>query len=174
MAQQWYILDDNALPPEYVLKPLASMKDGEYWGQVLPKLSRALEGLCYWRQQQDQAVVGGSVSQDIVLGRSVTEWETKCALRDCSIGNSSELNRVFWSHRSFAEGSVNDATDPKKLFDDTRNDSMNRAQKLADLKQWMESKLAGSDRVQDFRNMRFTGIPWRGDESAARGHWWKW
>ncbi len=38
LAKKWYILDENNLPAEYVLKSLTPENNDEYWNTVLPEV----------------------------------------------------------------------------------------------------------------------------------------
>jgi len=69
LAREWYILDDNAVGGQYVLKSLTSLNDSAYWETALPTL-------------RDGLLAGSEIGEgsDLVVGQSVTEWEARCAL----------------------------------------------------------------------------------------------
>ena len=55
---EWYVLDRNAVPEEYGLRPLKDLSDQQYC-EVLPKLLIALDSLEF----QDGLLVGDSVTE---------------------------------------------------------------------------------------------------------------
>jgi hypothetical protein len=106
LAEKWYRLDSNNVPNHYVLKDLTNSNGDEYWGSVLPTLRNALENCpCH-----------SDMSPDILINRSVTEWEVKYALRPTVPGDS---DRCLWFHRIF-DGGVSAAVDPNALLCDVR------------------------------------------------------
>ena len=70
LANQWYTLDENAIPNEYILQNLTSIDDSSYWGTALPSLLRAFDGIRF--DGEDNVT-----DQDghLLIGQSVTEWE---------------------------------------------------------------------------------------------------
>jgi hypothetical protein len=72
IATQYYTLDHSALPPRYALKKLETLNDHKFWGEALPLLIEGLKDL-----PVDPAAWG---CEDLFVGSSVTELETKCAL----------------------------------------------------------------------------------------------
>ena len=93
---KWYFLDDNSVPPQYVLRPLLDKDDKDFWGTALPTLRSAFEGIAY-----DQ-----SNSSDIVIHRSVTEWEVLYAMR-------LSVPRCKWFRRQF-ENQIDISYDQEK------------------------------------------------------------
>ena len=99
LALEWYHLDTNAVPPVYVLKNLTGVTadDKVFWDKVLPWLRELFEGVVFDRTFPDG-----------VIGRSVTEYETKAAIALCG-GNSSNNNAadglkkkgIRWIYRCF-------------------------------------------------------------------------
>jgi len=71
LFDKWYKVDSNQAPPHFVLTNLTGHKDTDkaYWTDVLPRLRKALEGIPFDRLARD----------DIIVGRSVTEYETRLA-----------------------------------------------------------------------------------------------
>ena len=69
---KWYnTLDENNVPAQYILRPLMDKDDTEFWSIALPTLRTALEGIAYDKTN----------SADIVIHRSVTEWEALYAMK---------------------------------------------------------------------------------------------
>jgi len=113
VARANYILDTNSLPPRYVLKDLISLDDNSYWSETLPTLlGQSIAGTGTTGSGSDVVGAGAGVSlsgipldptawccEELVVGRSVTEWETKCALAD-----DASLARIAWFHRTFDGG----------------------------------------------------------------------
>ena len=62
---KWYILDHNAVPEEYQLRPLEDVNDKVYW-EDYPKLLKAL---------QDHEFEDG-----LLIGSSVTEYEVSSSI----------------------------------------------------------------------------------------------
>jgi Domain of unknown function (DUF4062) len=141
LAGKWYYLDTNAIPPAYVLKSLtgSSEEDGVFWNVVRPALCEALDSIMF-----DPAF------EEVFVGRSVTEYETKSALLLCNNDtcgvNNRQIDRVKWIHRHFT-GGVREDQDPRGLLFDGRQQSV--ALKLNNLKAWMRSLLPESC-IKDF------------------------
>jgi hypothetical protein len=140
LANEWYQLDTNAVPPVYVLKNLVddwskgdASQDKRFWNVVLPSLRDLLQG-----------VVFDSTFEDGIIGRSVTEYEAKLALNLCKNDqgelDQSKLNQgIRWLRREFV-GGVTEAQDPKKDLNDARDSATKM--KLDNLKAGMESALS--------------------------------
>ena len=47
LADQWYTIDKNNIPPRYVLKSLNDVNDPNYYDEVLPKLREAFQGIVF-------------------------------------------------------------------------------------------------------------------------------
>ena len=45
LCAEWYILDENASPEAYNLKPLKSLNDATFWKEALPKLREFLKNI---------------------------------------------------------------------------------------------------------------------------------
>ena len=100
LANEWYMLDENCSPPSYVLKALESYTDKAFWDSYW-KLRVGFEGMAFEKDYPD-----------IVVGSSITEWETRYAL-----GKSDALSRrrSFWIRRIFEE-SITKEADPYHHF----------------------------------------------------------
>lgn len=134
LLEEWYTFDENG--QEYLLKPLVTLSDSNYWGNVLPKLRGLLEG-CEFGE-----------GSDLVVGQSVTEWEARYAFQLArgtagggDVGNV-DVDRLFWSHKHF-DGGVTLQQDPKKELDDGESD------KLDALKNHMRQTLGCSSRLHE-------------------------
>ena len=127
LANKWYILDSNSIPPKYILMKLDASNKAEYWNNVLDKLRKLLTGLMF----EDQ----------LYIGDSVTNWEAVYALlmNDSTTGN----NRVLWMKREI-DDAITDVNDPKRDFDDTRG-NVDVTNRLNNLVAAMTSKLEGVD-----------------------------
>ena len=98
---EWYVLDENAQPNEYVLRNLTDKDDPAYWA-ALKLMLPAMRGLPFDAQRHP----------GLLIGKSVTEWEMRAALGP----HPTELDRktaFCWSHRRLA-GEVTD-----RMFRDT-------------------------------------------------------
>ena len=113
LAQKWYILDTNSIPPSYVLAKLDNSNRNDYWSHVLNKLLKLLNGLMF----EDRLYVGDSV----------TNWEAIAAM------NSLDNHRIHWMKRIISD-TITDVQDPKKEYVDTResSDLQSRYDKLID------------------------------------------
>ena len=47
LADQWYTIDNNNIPPRYILKSLNDTNDNNYYDDVLPKLREAFQGIVF-------------------------------------------------------------------------------------------------------------------------------
>lgn len=116
LAQEWYTCDENMIPPEYVLKKLDGLNDQRYWNEVLPKLRSLFRGIRFDKNS----------SRHLEVGKSVSEWEVKYAVR--SIEDSS---RTLWIRRQFLDQYDDEA------YCDTANDVELHSLKI-DLLEWMD------------------------------------
>ena len=66
---EWYVLDENAQPNEYVLRNLTDEDDPAYWA-ALKLMLPAMRGLPFDAQRHP----------GLLIGKSVTEWEMRAAL----------------------------------------------------------------------------------------------
>ena len=121
-AREWYILDENATPPVYILRNLDSLDDTHYWKVVAPALLEGLNGLPF-----DENLCKG-----LLVNRSVTEYEVKSALSR----ENGDTARIFWFNREFTGGVSRDADPSYSNYCDFLDDPMKR-QRYEELKQWM-------------------------------------
>jgi hypothetical protein len=94
--RSWYILDQNAVPPRYELRNPAHISDTETWSNwraANPVLMRTFDGLAF----------DSSFCEDLLVGRSIQDWELKAAM---SI-EGGDTSHMLWLHRVF-DGSVRD------------------------------------------------------------------
>ena len=155
LAREWYVLDENSVPPSYVLRRLTHLKDTDYWDNVLPTLRKLFENIC---------IDDLGVNDELVIGRSVTEWETKYALHD-----EANLDRCRWIHRAFAaeegEGtSIRRKSIGKTSYSSDKGEERNikslfstgdisEKLKLGNLKAWMTSKLEPSSLITEYSDI---------------------
>jgi WD40 repeat protein len=113
LLQAWYILDENNVPPIYSLKSLASKEESDvYFGACLPELRCALRDINFTSGVDLQ-----SGCSDLLVDRSVTDWEARFALQD-----TSNASRCLWMQRKF-EGGVDSKADENHEFDDISGDN---------------------------------------------------
>jgi len=122
LAREWYILDENALPPMYVLRNLEELNDDFYWKTVSPTLLRALDGLPF-----DENLCKG-----LLVNRSVSEYEVKSALSR----ENGDAARIFWFNREFQGGVSREAHPEYSNYCDYLDNPMKQHRYL-ELKQWM-------------------------------------
>lgn len=171
LALHWYLLDENHVPPHYVLKSLNSVDDSEYWNNVLPLVRKLLENV----------PLESDLCDDVIVGRSVTEWEAKRALQ-----NEDSLSRCLWIHRQFHTGENGPFARKKgrtaslrELEGRERDERMfstgdvSEKLKLGNLKAWMTSKLAPVDRIK--KHFQLTLEEYNDEESSEKQsylkHW---
>ena len=123
LLEKWYSLDGNADPSRYVLRDLTSNDRASYWTEVLPKLAQFLDGVPF-----------DDDFPDLLVNRSVTELEVKCAMA-CESDTTS--SRTFWLHREF-KGDV-PAESCCDFYDGHNNPGKDKY--LRDLKKWMHSAI---------------------------------
>jgi hypothetical protein len=93
VARSWYRLDENSIPPRYVLRSLKEIRDQEFYELTLPILSRKLEGIDFDKRRYPQ----------LMIGQSVTHWETVTGLNLLQ-RTRTDCSRLFlWSHRQFID-----------------------------------------------------------------------
>ena len=131
LARHWYQLDENAVPAEYILRSLSSMGDKDYWDDAYPKLLKLFQDVSFDR-----------TSPELLVGRSITEWEVKSA----RAGNS-DPSKIVWMHRTFANGVP--ASDPHVGDFDDATAANGKSAKLADLKDWMTASIP-SDKIKEY------------------------
>jgi hypothetical protein len=88
---EWYRLDENCCPPRYELKRLSMLRDPEF-GKVVPLLKNCLLDSVTFESLK-------VLPEEIVVNRSVTQWETFYAL-DC------DKERCYWIQRVFGEAAL--------------------------------------------------------------------
>lgn len=142
LVSKWYQLDTNALPPVYILRKLSDINDKDYWNTVLPRLRDLLKDLPFEPYS--------TTTDDLVVNRSVSEWEVKYAL--ALAPQDSSPQRCVWFHRSFDDG-VNNEQDPKSEYSDVRNNKSS-FMKLNNLKSFMESKLLPHNQIKEFFDIK--------------------
>jgi WD40 repeat protein len=134
MASKWYILDMNSIPVKNTLRNLETTKNNDYWNVVLPGLRNCLEGIC----------LEADGCSTLVVGRSVTEWETMY-----SLAQDSSLDRCVWVQRSFIGGVSAELDEAGNYFD--RNDPSSLPLLLR-LRTWMTNRVP-ADRRQVFSDI---------------------
>lgn len=102
---EWYLLDENNIPPRYSLKPLLDKDDPVFWKKALPDI----------RELLDEIQFDPVSSHDIKVGHSVTEYEFLYASQLSS-------ERCAWCKRSF-ESEITTSQDKKGEYCDFLNDS---------------------------------------------------
>ena len=122
---EWYALDENAVPEEYVLRNLTDKDDPVYWG-AYKQILGALRGLPFDTQRH----------AGLFVGKSVTEWEVRAAFGSHPIDLSRET-AFCWSHRKLA-GEVNN-----RDFRDTVDDGY-ISTSFGELKEFMALEFAQS------------------------------
>ena len=91
--REWYILDENCIPPAYVLKKREKAVGDTTFDAAVNAIGKRLDNLTFW--PGDAAIISG---------RSVTEWETRAAMR-----SAEDAERCFWYHRELTdEASITD------------------------------------------------------------------
>ena len=128
LALLWYALDENNISTHnsngiYVLRNLNEAEKDIYWKNVYPKLLEILNGLPF-----------DVDNPDLLINRSVTEYEVKTALR-----NASDQDRVFWLYRKFSGG----VTPSDEEYDDTLR-SHDTKKHYYNLMEWMQDKIPRS------------------------------
>jgi hypothetical protein len=134
LAKRWYILDENNIPAEYVLKSLTPENKDEYWNSVLPEVLHVFQDTpCY--EYMFHGNGNNEMSSALIVGRSVTEYEFKFAMQTIP----EDVKRCIWIRRAFVETEITKDMDPKCLFCDTHEAS--KRMKKCHLLQHMESFL---------------------------------
>ncbi|RYH15655.1 NACHT domain-containing protein [archaeon] len=86
----WYVLDDNAVPREYVLCNLKELGDTDYWQKAYKPMLAALAGVRF----------DSSRYANLQVGMSVTEWEVRAALSNYPVNvKQREEAAMIWSYR---------------------------------------------------------------------------
>ena len=74
LANNWYFIDENNVPPVYVLRPLDGVNDDMFWEYVKPKLLKLFDGV------NISSPALGDTDGGLKVGQSMTEWETRVGL----------------------------------------------------------------------------------------------
>jgi hypothetical protein len=93
LTRSWYRLDENAIPPRYVLRNLKDLRDPDYWEIALPILRKELDGIVFDRRHYPL----------LRIGQSVTHWEAVTGLERVKIAGRSATKLFIWSHRHFSD-----------------------------------------------------------------------
>jgi hypothetical protein len=115
ILQRWYFLDMNADPPLYSLKYIANATEDKLFWQDFVILQQVLAEISF-----------DADDPNISVGQSITEWETRFAIKLCDRNaDSSESNkRKIWIHREFLLEQLNSSSDPSRscadFYDDVR------------------------------------------------------
>jgi hypothetical protein len=135
LAKTWFQFDANSIPPHYVLRDLDSLTDSSFWDNALPKLRDAFVGIRFDK----------SMTTNVILGRSISEWEAKYSLT-----TNEDVARSLWVHRSF-----NDNVDNQNFADTTQDPQVNS--KLKDLKKWINLKIKkiSPQRIHNYEDISF-------------------
>ena len=140
LALKWYTLDMNHISSDnstgiYVLKNLDEAEQDIYWSDVYPRLLNLFDGLPF---DMD--------NDDLLINRSVTEYEIKLAMK------KGVQERVFWFYRKFSGGVMK--SDEKFLdYNDTLQ-SIDKKRHYDDLIEWMEREIP-TDRVRRYEECSY-------------------
>jgi hypothetical protein len=146
LAKEWYLLDENHIPPRYELRNLKSKADEDsFWKEVLPKLRDSLLDSVGFEVCLSPVMAKAENEKDFLfVNRSVTEWETLFAM------HLAEGKGCKWIHRNL------DATILKKMKDEKLAnvdllcdvmDDLSRQKKLLIMKSKMTSTLEPLGRI---------------------------
>lgn len=143
----WYQLDENHVPPRYELRPSRSVDDSKFSESSDHLRDTLLNNLIFERFP----VHGGRTDDDgeefeeLLINRSVTEWETSFAL-------SIDPKRCFWAQRTLHLESLKQTAQEysDKFIDTLHNSSL--ALKLKSLKGKMMCTLQPVNRIHSFYN----------------------
>jgi energy-coupling factor transporter ATP-binding protein EcfA2 len=90
IVNEWYILDENQIPPRFELKSLPSLDAPDYWKRVLPLLvNEVFDSIAFESLDEEK----------LLINRSVTEWE-------CFFGLNLDRRNCIWIGRSFTQDSL--------------------------------------------------------------------
>jgi hypothetical protein len=101
LIRDWYLADENAVPVRYTLRNLENIKNDDFWRYVIPKLRGAMIGYMF-----------DPNTPTLLVGRSVTEWETRLAMQ-------LDPSKVLWVHRRFIDGPPREKRDWYEDTDET-------------------------------------------------------
>lgn len=139
IAKLNYTLDYNSIPPCYVLKNLDDLNDKNYWDNIFPNLMTALHHASITNFSDDIEIEKDL--NDLLVGKSVTEYEIKYALQDVD-----SKQRIKWIHRHFHDEIIEE----EKFCDGTKDEQ--RKNDIEDLKKYMNDKLNPSN-VKEFSDI---------------------
>ena len=131
LCTEWYILDENAFPEAYNLKPLKSLDDNSFWKEALPKLSDFLKNIPFFEP-----------NENVIVGRSVTEYEAIMAMAM----DDENPSRIKWAQRKVTDGGSVEL-DPWQFYAEWQSKPLSLL--CANLKASMESKI-GEENITRF------------------------
>ena len=123
LCTKWYILDENAFPEAYNLKPLKSLDDDSFWKEALPKLSDFLKNIPFFEP-----------NENVIVGRSVTEYEAIMAMAM----DDENQSRIKWAQRKVTDGGSVEL-DPWQFYAEWQSKPLSLL--CTNLKASMESKI---------------------------------
>jgi WD40 repeat protein len=128
-CKNWFELDENSIPARYELRSLQSLNDNNFYETVMPAI----------RENVLTSTVFDK-DADLVVGRSVTEWETLYAFWLDKL-----QKKCFWVQRKFDLDSYRKFSDKSgdywALTDSSDEKSKSIKLKLENLKSKMNSQL---------------------------------
>lgn len=132
IANYWYLLDTNHIPPRYFLRPLTYLTNEEknlFWNAALPALRELLYGIVF---DEDY--------KNLQVGEAITHWECKVAL-----SSPSSASRCLWSFRKFGEvddleTEITEVDDQGQSYYDCRDNYIKR-QSLNELLELMSKSI---------------------------------
>jgi len=133
MVNEWFHLDENANPPVYVLRNLTDTNRTSFWGNTFVPLRTLFRDMPFITD-----------NPDLIIDRSVTEYETRKAI---SLSSNTKYSRVCWLHRQFT-GGVTGAQDPEKKYYDIECPVDKK--KFDDLITTMTRELSPENRIHKF------------------------
>eukprot|EP01038_Epipyxis_sp_PR26KG_P005385 gene5385-7468_t len=134
MFREWYHVDENAVPPVYVLSNLRNLWDENYEifvNKVVPVLIEGLNGVPFDEDRYE----------GLLVGRSITEWEVISAFQNEGKKTFSGdlLNKTIWSCRRFMNGlQPSEEEDPEGNYCDVRGNSF-KNHHLSELKNYLKA-----------------------------------
>jgi energy-coupling factor transporter ATP-binding protein EcfA2 len=141
IAKLNYILDSNSRPCScYVLKILEDVNDNEYWNNTHPNLIKTIHHASITNFSDDNEEVS-DLDNDLLVDRSVTEYEIKYALQD-----EDSKQRIKWIHRHFQDEQIKE-----NWICDSTNDEQRKVD-IDNLKKYMNNNLDSSN-VKEFSNL---------------------
>ena len=154
----WYTLDQNHISANsagiYILKNLNNKSEEVvFWNDVYPKLLKLFDGLPFDME-----------NQDLLVNRSVTEYEVKLAMR-----KEDAQRRVLWFYRKFLGGISQ--TDVKYCdYNDTLQ-SVEKKKHFDDLIEWMKREIP-ADRVRRYEDSNYESYVKKDSPWTQQFHKW--